>query len=99
MLTAYDVVLDNVLPNGLDNVTAITVTAATGGAETPTFTNNGGDWASNPFDVPVGALVTITFMTELTDTMTFYERVINFGHKVIGAYCTFPNLLLKYVYV
>lgn len=67
MLTAYDVVLDNVLPNGLDNVTAITVTAATGGAETPTFTNNGGDWASNAFDVPVGALVTITFMTELSD--------------------------------
>ncbi len=67
MLTAYDVMLSNVLPTGLENVTAITVSATTGGAEIPSFTNNNSDWTSNPFDVPVGALVTITFMTELTD--------------------------------
>ncbi|MFK8012741.1 MAG: isopeptide-forming domain-containing fimbrial protein [Marinicellaceae bacterium] len=70
MLTAYDVILNNILPIGLENVTEITLAASSGGAEIPTFTNNGSDWASSPFDVPVGAMMTITFNTELTDKVT-----------------------------
>lgn len=63
--TAFDVVLDNILPSGLENVTALLVDSATGGAETPGFTNNGNDWLTSGFDLPVGGLVTITFTAEL----------------------------------
>ena len=64
--TAYEVILTDMLPAGLENVSALTVTSATGGAQTPTLTNNGSDWQSSPFDLPVGATVTVTFDAELS---------------------------------
>ena len=42
------------------------VTSATGGAQTPTLTNNGTDWQSSAFDLPVGATVTVTFDAQLS---------------------------------
>ena len=43
------------------NLVCIINGLATGGAETPTFTNNGTDWTTTALDVPVAGTVTITF--------------------------------------
>lgn len=75
--TAFETVLDDVLPVGMENVTALTVASVTGGAETPTFTNNGSDWATSAFDLPVGASVTITFTATLSNTVLPGEQLQN----------------------
>jgi fimbrial isopeptide formation D2 family protein/uncharacterized repeat protein (TIGR01451 family) len=75
--TAFEVVLTDVLPAGLENVTNLQVTSTTGGAETPTFTNNGSDWSSSAFDVPVGATVTITFDAQLTLSVIPGQQIQN----------------------
>ncbi len=75
--TAFEVVLTDILPTGLENVTNLQVTSTTGGAETPTFTNNGSDWFSSSFDVPVGSTVTITFDAELALSVIPGQQIQN----------------------
>ncbi|MEE4297401.1 MAG: isopeptide-forming domain-containing fimbrial protein [Wenzhouxiangella sp.] len=67
--TAFGVVLSDTLPAGLENVSALTIAGATGGAQTPTLTNNGSDWQSSPFDLPVGGSLTVTFDADLAATV------------------------------
>ncbi|QTD48525.1 isopeptide-forming domain-containing fimbrial protein [Sulfidibacter corallicola] len=75
--TAFDVVVTDVLPTGLENATSLVVSGTTGGAETPTFVNNGGDWSSSAFDVPVGATVTITFDATLSNSVVPGQTIQN----------------------
>ena len=75
--TAFEVVLDDVLPPELENIANLMVTGTTGGAETPSLTNNGTDWTSGPFDVPVGATVTITFDADLAAGVIPGEQIQN----------------------
>jgi len=63
--TAYEVILSNLLPAALENVTALMVSGTTGGTETPSLTNNGSDWFTSGFDVPVGGSITIQFTAEI----------------------------------
>ncbi|MEL7529658.1 MAG: isopeptide-forming domain-containing fimbrial protein [Bacteroidota bacterium] len=63
--TAYDVALADVATAYLQNINSLTVTGTTGGAETPSFTNNGDSWTSGDFDIPPGGTVTITFSADI----------------------------------
>ncbi len=74
---AFETVLSDTLPAGLENITGLIVTAVTGGAETPILTNNGTDWSSSPFDLPVGATVTITFTAQLANSVIPGQQIQN----------------------
>lgn len=67
--TAQDVVLTDVLPDGLETVTNLAIVATAGGAEAPTFVNDGSGWRTNPFRLPVGASVTLSFSARLTNSV------------------------------
>ena len=75
--TAYEVVLRDVLPAGLENVTNLSLVSASGGAETPTLTNNGSDWATSGFDIPVGGAVRITFDAQLANSVIPGQQIQN----------------------
>ncbi|MTW23151.1 isopeptide-forming domain-containing fimbrial protein, partial [Allochromatium palmeri] len=67
--TAYDVVLTDALPDGLEAVNDLRVTATSDGLDAPSLTNNGDDWYSESFDLPVGASVTLAFSATLSDSV------------------------------
>jgi len=75
--TAFDVVLTDIFPAGLEAATALTVFSTNGGAETPTFMNNGSDWSTSAFDIPVGASVGITFSAILSNTVLPGQNIQN----------------------
>lgn len=62
---AFDVVLSDTLPPGLENITALLVAGVTGGASTPLLTNNGSHWNSSPFNMPAASTITISFTAQL----------------------------------
>ena len=64
--TAFDVVAQDVLPTGLENITGLMVTASSGGAEVPMLTNNGSDWITSAFDLPVSGSVTLEFTATIS---------------------------------
>ncbi|MEL6852856.1 MAG: isopeptide-forming domain-containing fimbrial protein, partial [Bacteroidota bacterium] len=64
--TAYDVNVQDVATQYLENIADLTVAATTGGASGPSgFTNNNTNWESSNFDIPAGGSVTITFSAEI----------------------------------
>ena len=67
--TAFETVLQNLLPAGLENISGLMVTVTSGGSETPVLINNGGDWTTDPFDIPPGGSVTISFSAEIADSV------------------------------
>lgn len=75
--TAYETVISDVLPSGLENVSNLQVTATSGGAQTPVLTNNGNDWSTSVFDVPVGGVVTITFDAMLSTSVIPGQSIQN----------------------
>jgi len=75
--TAFETELSDTLPAGLENITGLTVAAASGGAETPMLTNNGTDWFTSPFDLPVGASVTIQLTAQLADSVIPGQQIQN----------------------
>ncbi|WP_164655885.1 isopeptide-forming domain-containing fimbrial protein, partial [Thiorhodococcus mannitoliphagus] len=77
---AYDTVLSDTLPSGLQDITSLQVTATSGGAPTPTFltfTENDQSFASDAFDLPVGGSVTLTFSATLTDDVQQGQTIQN----------------------
>ena len=62
---SFETILTNLLPSGLENITGLMVSGTTGGTEVPSLTNNGTDWVSTGFDIPVGGTITIQFSTEV----------------------------------
>ncbi|PIE90914.1 MAG: hypothetical protein CR997_03400 [Acidobacteria bacterium] len=76
-LTAYDVVVSDVLPAGLENITALSVISSSGGAEEPTLTNNATDWTTTPFDLPVGATLTIGFTAQISNSVIPGQSIQN----------------------
>ncbi len=62
---AYDVVLAHLLPPGLESVSGLAVTAASGGAGTPVLSSNADGWNSDPFDLPPGASLSLSFSATL----------------------------------
>jgi len=77
--TAFDVVLRDLLPGGLENVVSLQVTNVTGGAETPLLHVDlePDGWHTDPFDVPVGGSVTITFSAGLTIEVSPGDEIQN----------------------
>ncbi|WP_153306071.1 isopeptide-forming domain-containing fimbrial protein [Desulfatiglans anilini] len=77
--TAFDVVLSDILPVGLENVVSLQVTNVTGGAETPLLHVDlePDGWHTDPFDVPVGGSVTITFSAGLTIEVSPGDEIQN----------------------
>jgi len=67
--TAQDVVLSDVLPDGLESVSNLAIVSTSGGAEAPTFVNNGSSWRTNPFSLPVGASVSLSFSARLANSV------------------------------
>ncbi len=74
--TAYDTVLTDLLPVGLENITHVNVLAA-GGAGLPSVTNPGGQWQTSAFTLPVGGTVTITFDTRISTTVLPGQQIQN----------------------
>jgi len=74
--TAFDTVLTDLLPLGLENITNIMVGAANG-AGLPTITNLGGQWQTTAFTLPVGGTVTITFDTRISTTALPGQQIQN----------------------
>ena len=64
--SAYEVVLSDSLPGGLEQVTDLRVMSSSGGAETPSLSNNGTGWTTTGFDIPVGGSVIIGFSARLS---------------------------------
>ena len=75
--TAFEVQLADVLPSTLTTVTNLMVTSTSGGAETPSLTNNGDDWSTGTFDVPVAGTVQITFNVVLDVSVLPGESIQN----------------------
>ncbi len=78
--TAYDTVLSDTLPTGLEDITSLQVTATSGGAPTPTFstfTEGDDDFASDAFDLPAGGSVTLTFSATLSDDVQQGQQIQN----------------------
>jgi len=65
------------LPGGLENVSNLTLVSASGGAQTPTLTNNGTDWLTSSFDLPVGGAVRITFDAQLANSVIPQQQIQN----------------------
>ena len=78
-ITAYETVVTDTLPAGLENVTGtgVTVIDNSGNLETPTLTVNAGEWETSAFDLPVGDEVTITFTVELADSVVPGQSIQN----------------------
>ncbi|UHD18276.1 DUF7933 domain-containing protein [Thiocapsa bogorovii] len=77
---AFATVLSDTLPVGLQDVTDLEVTATSGGAPVPTFPDfNPGDqgFDSAPFNLPVGASVTLAFRARLTDLVVEGQAIQN----------------------
>lgn len=74
---AFDVVLSDVLPVGLENIANLQVDATSGGAEIPVPTNNGNDWSTSPFDLPAGAQVSLSFDARLADSVIPGQQLQN----------------------
>jgi uncharacterized repeat protein (TIGR01451 family)/fimbrial isopeptide formation D2 family protein len=74
--TAFETVLTDLLPTGLENITNVNVSPA-GGAGLPTVTNLGGQWQTTAFILPVGGTVTITFDARISITALPGEQIQN----------------------
>ena len=74
--TAFDTVLTDLLPAGLENISNVTVSAA-GGAGLPTVTNLGGQWQTTAFTLPVGGTVTVTFDARISNTALPGQQIQN----------------------
>jgi uncharacterized repeat protein (TIGR01451 family)/fimbrial isopeptide formation D2 family protein len=93
--TMYDLVLSDILPAGLDNVQNLTVAAisnagraapavAAPAAAPPILSGTGSSaWQSSPFDLPVGASVTIRYTVTIADTAQPGQTLQN---TVVGTY-------------
>ena len=63
--TAFDTVLADTLPPGLEQIQGLAVLMVTGGAESPVLTNGGTSWSTSAFDIPAGGAVAIVFTARL----------------------------------
>lgn len=74
----YDLVLANAVTTDLENISNLTVSATSGGATGPGgFTNNGTDWTSNGFNLPVGGSVTITWTEDIAVDAAYGPMAVN----------------------
>ncbi|MBK1644967.1 hypothetical protein CKO25_09955, partial [Thiocapsa imhoffii] len=75
--TAFDTVLSDTLPPRLRDITDLQVTGTSGGAPMPTLGIDGDTWSSDPFDLPVGGSVTLTFSATLTNDVQQGQTIQN----------------------
>lgn len=87
----YDLILANATTTDLENISSLVVSGTTGGATGPGgFTNNGTDWTSNAFNLPVGGSVTITWTEDIADEAAYGPMTVNaitmsYSNQVGGA--------------
>ncbi|WP_045213139.1 IPTL-CTERM sorting domain-containing protein [Desulfonatronovibrio magnus] len=71
--TAHDLELTDNLPSGLRNVQTLQVS----GDIQPDLNNHGNAWSTQPFDLPAGNSLTITFAAVIADTVLPGDKIQN----------------------
>ena len=77
---AYDVLFSDVLPAGLYNASVVGVSAS--GTSAPSATITGTVLGTSAFDLPLGALVTVTYQTQIDSIVTPNQTITNTGDVV-----------------